>query len=358
MEILIICSISFSKENGLISVFKSLTSALDSNTSITVFNLIDGRISKEKSNDFSNINVFSSSYFDLLKYRLPHYMFNSKKIDDEKFLELTVKYDKIYFIGAQSTFNFLKNRKTIKGCFSYVQTDSHLNYYDKKFSNGNFIKKLFHSFLQFVIINFEHRLYKHFNEVLFVSEEDVKIQYLNHSNKNNFKILKLKVDKTNYKHKPKDLDSKLKIVFFGDFNYKPNYEAANFIIKLSSKLEMKNFSFYLIGDGLNITNLPKNIFYLGYLEELDRTLIDMDIFISPIFTGAGLKNKVLKALSVGLPSIVSSESLTGLKIDSINKPFIISNSQEEFMESLFLLNSDLKLRKFYSNNAIKFINKY
>jgi glycosyltransferase involved in cell wall biosynthesis len=357
MEILIICDINFKKENGLLSVYNSLIQELDLADNITTINFRNGSVFFNNSEDIILIDTKPLSYFDFLKFRLPHYMFKSQKLDNQTYNNYILKSDKIFFIGSQTTYNLISQIET-NSKVTYIQTDSHLNYYEKRLKNKIFNFWLFNNILKPFIINYEIRLYEKISEIVFVSDDDVKVQKYHHIKNYNFKTLSLKINKPHYFHSPKKKLVNANVVFFGDFNYKPNYEAAIFINDLAKSEELKNFNFNLIGDGMGFLKLNKNVNYLGYVDDLDLRLKDMDIFISPIFSGAGMKNKVLKAFSIGLPSIITNESLTGLNKEILSNFCLIANSNLEFINNLQLLSGDFNLRKSFSTFSIDFIKKY
>ncbi|WP_127717856.1 glycosyltransferase family 4 protein [Halobacteriovorax sp. HLS] len=110
-----------------------------------------------------------------------------------------------------------------------------------------------------------------------------------------------------------------KLLFVGNYNYAPNQEAVDFIINdLGPKLfeKDKEIRIFLVGANptqkmLNLEGHP-NIIVTGKVENLDKYLQSARFFISPIFSGAGIKNKVLEAMASGLITVSSKLSLDGI----------------------------------------------
>tara|TARA_R110002072_G_scaffold1989_2_gene16402 strand:+ start:117158 stop:118312 length:1155 start_codon:yes stop_codon:yes gene_type:complete len=108
------------------------------------------------------------------------------------------------------------------------------------------------------------------------------------------------------------------LIFTGNFNYHPNQEAAEFIItKIAPELYKKDPRYKIILAGANPTpfmqrtELP-NVIITGRVESLTPYLQKSNIFICPLFSGAGIKNKLLEAMASGLFSICSEMSLDGI----------------------------------------------
>jgi glycosyltransferase involved in cell wall biosynthesis len=117
------------------------------------------------------------------------------------------------------------------------------------------------------------------------------------------------------------LDS-CRIGFSGDFSYKPNRDAAHFIINnLSPALSTydKSFDIYLIGrnpdDLMTKAKSFRNvrIHVTNEVNSIDIWLEKLDIYICPLFSGAGMKNKILKAMSIGLPIISTRHGVDGIE---------------------------------------------
>jgi len=113
-----------------------------------------------------------------------------------------------------------------------------------------------------------------------------------------------------------------KIIFFGNFNYSPNSEAATDLIthiapRLDSISDVE-FKIVLIGRGLNINKikLPAlkmgTIEYLGHVANLENQIRDAAAMISAVRKGGGVQTKIIDAISIGLPVIASRSGCEGL----------------------------------------------
>lgn len=116
--------------------------------------------------------------------------------------------------------------------------------------------------------------------------------------------------------------AKQTITFLGGSKYFPNYEAIDWLVKvLHPELKNSAIDIAIIGSVANyLDDNPEarklnNLNFYGYVadEHLDQHLLNSSIFISPILYGAGIKIKVLKAISLGIPIFCTNESLFGIE---------------------------------------------
>ena len=117
----------------------------------------------------------------------------------------------------------------------------------------------------------------------------------------------------------------------------------NVIIPLKVPVELK-----IIGAGLPEKILQKiapiaNIEYLGFMDNPYQFIANAKALISPLFTGAGVKVKVIDALACGTPIIGTNISFEGIN-DCYSTFFIRANTIEEFKEKILSINISLKDR--------------
>jgi glycosyltransferase involved in cell wall biosynthesis len=96
-----------------------------------------------------------------------------------------------------------------------------------------------------------------------------------------------------------------------------------------------------------------NVKFVGFVENLDTLLMDA-ILVSPIFIGAGLRTKILLAMSRGVPVVSSSFSCNGICVEN-NKNILLADSGEEFHKSINLLVSNTDYYLDVSENAYDLI---
>ncbi|HAH9969086.1 TPA: glycosyltransferase family 4 protein, partial [Escherichia coli] len=95
-----------------------------------------------------------------------------------------------------------------------------------------------------------------------------------------------------------------------------NIKAAEFISKKLSPrfLNNKQIEFIIAGNGFDkyskLLN-RKNVKTLGYINSIEDFYNEVDVIISPVLTGAGMKVKIAEAIKYNKKVIASSFSLIG-----------------------------------------------
>ncbi|MBK8335768.1 MAG: glycosyltransferase [Sterolibacteriaceae bacterium] len=82
----------------------------------------------------------------------------------------------------------------------------------------------------------------------------------------------------------------------------------------------------------------------GFVEDLRTYFQAATVYVSPLLSGAGLKNKVLEAWSMMLPVVASSVSCSGMAAAD-NRNLLIADSPSEFASKVLALLSDSDLRE-------------
>jgi glycosyltransferase involved in cell wall biosynthesis len=183
-----------------------------------------------------------------------------------------------------------------------------------------------YNYLQYHLVrNTEKKLYKVFDRVGFVSLVDREYAEFFFPNYGGSKFFNIR-NGVNLRDKPLERSvnsgkENIKIGFSGDFAYKPNLLAAHFIINEiipELKTNHKDYTIILIGRNpdqhmlVNSKIDPVNLIVTGEVADPLDEISKLDIYFSPLFVGTGMKNKILNAMSVGVPIICSTISSDGI----------------------------------------------
>jgi GT2 family glycosyltransferase len=163
-----------------------------------------------------------------------------------------------------------------------------------------------------------------------------------------------------------DVDKKFNqrqgIVFVGGFIHQPNVDAVKFFINeimpILTLLD-KNIIFYVVG-----SNIPKEIFDLantkvkiiGFVEKLDPFLNMMRIMVAPLRYGAGVKGKLISAMSLGLPVVATPIAAEGMGLTH-KKNILIAKTPDSFAEAILDLYKNNKLWNKISKNSKSFVDQ-
>ena len=295
---------------------------------------------------FFNNKPFQVNYF--------HHSFIQKKINI-KISEIKPDY---IFCQLIRTAMYVKNNHTIPKIIDYM--DSLSKGMERRIKISNiFMKPLV--IMEFQRLKrFENLAFEFFNKHIIISKNDRK--EIAHNKKDEIEIIGNGID-TDYFQKI-DADIKYELIFIGNLSYLPNIEAAKFIAKeILPKLVgiLPNIKILIAGSNpsnrvLKLAN--KNIKIQGWVQDIRKTYSSGKIFFAPMTIGSGLQNKLLEAMSMGIPCITSELSNRSLKaIDEKN--ILIGNSVNEYINLIIsLLNDDKKRKKIGESGRIYVIKNY
>lgn len=148
------------------------------------------------------------------------------------------------------------------------------------------------------------------------------------------------------------------ILFLGGFNHPPNIQAARFFARSVMPLlrqRLPEACFNIIGSGARVV-VPElvsdRVRVLGYVPSLAEHFDQARVFVAPLLAGAGLKGKVLDAISHGVPCVLSPVAAEGTGLmDGVD--CLVANSPEEWADRVFRLYNDGELWNRLSANAHK-----
>tara|TARA_Y100000768_G_C23985615_1_gene688644 strand:- start:46 stop:1209 length:1164 start_codon:yes stop_codon:yes gene_type:complete len=205
---------------------------------------------------------------------------------------------------------------------------------------------------------FENLAFEFFNNHIIISSSDRN--EIAHINNKNIEIIPNGID-ANYFQKI-ITDKIYDLIFIGNLSYVPNIEAAKFISKKIFPLlqeKVPNIKILISGSNpskkvLRLSN--KNIKVTGWVDDIRETYCSGKVFFAPMSLGSGLQNKLLEAMSLGIPCITSNlcnESLGATHMKNI----IIGNSVEQYISQILNILSKPELISEIGKNGREFVNK-
>ena len=205
---------------------------------------------------------------------------------------------------------------------------------------------------------FENLAFEFFNNHIIISSSDRN--EIAHINNKNIEIIPNGIDANYYQ---KIITDKIyDLIFIGNLSYVPNIEAAKFISKKIFPLlqeKVPNIKILISGSNpskkvLRLSN--ENIKVTGWVDDIRETYCSGKVFFAPMSLGSGLQNKLLEAMSLGIPCITSNlcnESLGATHMKNI----IIGNSVEQYISQILNILSNPELISEIGKNGREFVNK-
>ena len=340
--------LSKSHEIHLISL--SEESLLEKN--ISALNKYCKSITIYKMNIFKRIFNLFRTFFNNKPFQVNYfYHYSIQRKINNKILDINPDY---IFCQLIRTALYVKNNHTIPKIIDYM--DSFSKGMERRIKISNIFTKPF-VIMEFQRLKrFENLAFEFFNKHIIISENDRK--EIAHNKKNEIEIIGNGID-TDYFQKI-ETDIKYELVFIGNLSYIPNIEAANFIAKeILPKIlkNLPNIKILIAGSNpstrvLKLAN--KNIEVQGWVEDIRKTYSSGKIFFAPMNIGSGLQNKLLEAMSMGIPCITSELSNRSLKaVDKKN--ILIGNSVNEYVSHIISLLKDEEKIKTIGNGGRKYV---
>ncbi len=217
------------------------------------------------------------------------------------------------------------------------------------------IKKVFYAWESKRMQSFEKLMLQRFEACTIISAFDkanISIQ------PNKLEVVANGVD-NNY-FKPKQSDKKYDILFLGNLSYLPNKNAVQYLVeKIMPLLTQRkaNIKVNIAGGSTLSENSRMNtpqINYSGWVKDSRVAYAETVLFVAPLFTGAGLQNKLLEAMSMGIPCIATSIANASLHAKP-NEEIMIADDAEAFVDYIIYLLENEEKRRQLQVNATKFI---
>lgn len=225
------------------------------------------------------------------------------------------------------------------------------------------LKTFVYSFEQKRLERYERTINNKFSLTTLVSQVDS--DYLYPDRPNNVLVCGNGVDAVSLPFSERKIakDKKITLVFIGNLYSLQNMDGVRWFTKevLPFLNKHGNFEFKVIG---RITDKDKSwlesqpgVVVTGEVDSITYAAADGYIGVCPIRLGAGIQNKVLEYMALGLPCISSTVGFEGLGAEE-GKEIYVANTKEEYLRVLnyFITNLDkytetaLVAKKFIGEN--------
>ena len=196
-----------------------------------------------------------------------------------------------------------------------------------------------------------------FGKVLTISKRDRKILIKKGIEKKKVNFLPIPFErKSIFKFGSKN------IFFIGLLSWWPNHDAMMwFYKKIFPKIKKKilGVKFFVVGvnpspEIQKIGRQDQSVVVAGHVKDVLPYFKKAGVFVAPIRAGAGVRVKILEALSLGLPIVSTRMAAMGIKLEDQKNIFLV-DTEEEFVKRVVEILSDEKLASKLSQNGAFFI---
>lgn len=223
---------------------------------------------------------------------------------------------------------------------------------ERRIANEPWWKKPFVSNEAKRLKKYEAQILEDFEIRTMISDQDAKL--INHPQNTSFKIIPNGVDTNHYKPEPRA--RVIDLLFTGNMQYEPNVNCVKYVVEKVIPLLVNEYPYIqFVAAGMNPARelqqlKSRNLQLTGWVDDLRNYYQQSRIFIAPMQIGIGMQNKILEAMSMGLPVITSS--LANNAIGAVHgKEIWIANTPEKVAEAVSYLLSNTELAITIGQNA-------
>lgn len=189
---------------------------------------------------------------------------------------------------------------------------------------------------------YEKRVSQDYSLVTVISQRDIKPEI-----KNMFVVPNGTQDLRSLQERDKEANG---LLFMGNMTYFPNKDAALFLLKEVMPIilkEIPDLKLYIVGHGpdRSITKFKsENVIVTGFVPDIHPYLVKSRIAVAPLRYGTGMQNKILDAMVVGIPQIVSKKAAGGFSNLSGKEFLICECEKQKFADKIISLWNDFELQ--------------
>jgi GT2 family glycosyltransferase len=148
------------------------------------------------------------------------------------------------------------------------------------------------------------------------------------------------------------------ILFLGGHTHVPNIQAARFFaadVMPRLRDSLPGVCFRIIGKGMEdvLSGLESDSVHVtGYVADLDEAMAESRVFVAPLLAGAGLKGKVVEAVSRGLPSVLSTVAAEGTGLTD-GESCLTADTVQQWVDGVSKLYTDEALWNKVGESALR-----
>jgi glycosyltransferase involved in cell wall biosynthesis len=220
-------------------------------------------------------------------------------------------------------------------------------------------KNIFDLIKNFGLSDFEKKAVSSAYRTFMITNEEST--YLSSIGFSSVKTMSYSVDDKFFTYGWKPNQSVFNLLFVGDYSHQPNEEAARLICKkIYPALINLKIKIILVGRNINKIKKYLNSEITAYenVEDVRPFYWESTLFIAPIFSGAGMRIKILEAASCGIPVLMTPLANLGVNLENSKEAFIEDNISGMIESIKSIYNSDRSELLNVSLNANKKVKSF
>lgn len=221
------------------------------------------------------------------------------------------------------------------------------------------LKKWYLKHLAKKLQRYEIEQLKNYDLLIPITQRDLDIfRFLGYNNK--AIVAPVGVNGIDYKTNFASFQKELSLGFIGSLDWMPNQEGLRWFLDevwQSLHTQFPQLTFHIAGRNapvwLQQLNLP-NIIFHGEVPDAATFINQHSLMIVPLFSGSGMRIKILESMALGRVVITTSMGLEG--IDACHRrEVLLADTVESFIEAIALCQQDATFAKQISEQARNFV---
>ena len=246
--------------------------------------------------------------------------------------------------------------KKIRGPKIVYAFDAVSDYNHNMYKKSKSFASRIYWYLNYLKIHNYEKVYNSFDCCILVNEKDRKI--LEKDIHIPLEVIPNGVDTFYFRNSSPE--GEVRLVFLGDMSTPPNNDAVKYFVEniYPEVLKEQSVKFYVVGRNpsayISTLKDDSNIVVTGSVDDVRKYLTKGSIFVTPMISGTGIKNKILEAMSMELPVISTSCGISGINGEN-QVHFLLADTPDEFKDNILKLIHDEKLREKIGSEARIFV---
>jgi sugar transferase (PEP-CTERM/EpsH1 system associated) len=241
------------------------------------------------------------------------------------------------------TSEYVKNLHHIRKTIDYM--DALSAGLHRRAQSASFLKKYFVNEEAKRLRNYEHLIFDYFDHHTIISDQDQQLIF--HPDRHKIVVVPNGID-TVFFTKNASFEKRYDLVFTGNMSYSPNIHCALRIVHEIMPIILKQRpATTLLIAGASPANVilelhSPYVTVTGWMDDIRDAYNSASVFLAPMSIGSGLQNKLLEAMSMGLPCVTSSLVAGAMKAKS-GIHLLIEDDNEKFAAQVIRLLDDAQL---------------
>jgi glycosyltransferase involved in cell wall biosynthesis len=146
-----------------------------------------------------------------------------------------------------------------------------------------------------------------------------------------------------------------RLLFTGNFDYAPNAEAARHLVANIFPIirrAIPTATLQIVGRNPPVEVLEQpGVIVAGFVEDITSCYRTAQVFVCPLLSGAGVKNKVLEAMSSSLPVVTTPLGIEGIDYLKADWHYLLAEDPRSFANRVVTVLENAELRSSLGNEA-------